>query len=206
MEGNMKVKVMLVGTLLMAGLFCLPSEASAWWGHGGHDRGRRDYPHNRHYPYGSVSLGLPNGFLSIGYGGKHFFYSSGLFYQQRQREYIVVPPPSGAVVYTIPAGYSRVIIDGTMYYVYNGVYYSQVPQGYQVVQPPATVVVEPATVAANIAPTEQGESEFTVNIPNAKGGYTAVTLKRSGTGFIGPQGEFYAEFPKVAQLEIMYGK
>ena len=47
---------------------------------------------------------------------------------------------------------------------------------------------------------------FTVNIPNDHGGYTAVIIKRSGNGFIGPQGEFYPEFPKVFQLKIMYGK
>lgn len=50
------------------------------------------------------------------------------------------------------------------------------------------------------------EDSFSVNIPNSKGGYTAVTLKASGKGFIGPQGEFYFEFPKVSQLKAMYGK
>ena len=49
-------------------------------------------------------------------------------------------------------------------------------------------------------------SEFTVNIPNDHGGYTAVIIKRSGNGFTGPQGEFYPEFPKVSQLRVMYGK
>jgi hypothetical protein len=47
---------------------------------------------------------------------------------------------------------------------------------------------------------------FTVNIPNEHGGYTAVIIKRSANGFVGPQGEFYPEFPKVSQLKIMYGK
>jgi hypothetical protein len=47
---------------------------------------------------------------------------------------------------------------------------------------------------------------FTVNIPNKHGGYTAVVIKRSGNGFTGPQGEYYPEFPKVFQLEMMYGK
>lgn len=47
---------------------------------------------------------------------------------------------------------------------------------------------------------------FTVNIPNSKGGYTAITLKRSGSGYTGPQGEYYSDFPKVEQLRAMYGK
>jgi hypothetical protein len=48
--------------------------------------------------------------------------------------------------------------------------------------------------------------EFTVNIPNHHGGYTAVVIKRTGNGYTGPQGEYYPEFPKVFQLEIIYGK
>jgi hypothetical protein len=47
--------------------------------------------------------------------------------------------------------------------------------------------------------------EFTVNIPNRRGGYTPVVIKRSGDGYVGPQGEYYPEFPKVFQLEMMYG-
>jgi hypothetical protein len=60
----------------------------------------------------------------------------------------------------------------------------------------AQVPVSPAVV----------QNEFTVNIPNDHGGYTAVVIKRSGNGFVGPQGEYYPEFPKVFQLKLMYGK
>jgi hypothetical protein len=56
-----------------------------------------------------------------------------------------------------------------------------------------------------VASPDNGDA-ITVNIPNNKGGYTAVVLKRSGNGFVGPQGEFYSEFPKVSQLQTMYGK
>jgi hypothetical protein len=49
-------------------------------------------------------------------------------------------------------------------------------------------------------------AEFIVNIPNDKGGYTPVIIKRSGNGYIGPQGEYYPEFPKVSQLKLLYGK
>jgi len=47
---------------------------------------------------------------------------------------------------------------------------------------------------------------FTVNIPDGHGGYTPIVIKRSGNGFIGPQSEYYPEFPKVFQLKIIYGK
>jgi hypothetical protein len=58
---------------------------------------------------------------------------------------------------------------------------------------------------AIVAPPAQPDV-FTVNIPNKHGGYTAVIIKKSGSGFVGPQGEFYPEFPKIFQLEMMYGK
>lgn len=45
---------------------------------------------------------------------------------------------------------------------------------------------------------------FTVNIPADNGLYVAVLIQRSGEGFIGPQGEYYESFPKVAQLQAMY--
>jgi len=49
-------------------------------------------------------------------------------------------------------------------------------------------------------------NDLIVNIPNRYGGFTAVVIKRSGYGFVGPQGEYYPEFPKIFQLEIKYGK
>jgi hypothetical protein len=56
-----------------------------------------------------------------------------------------------------------------------------------------------------IVPLPALQNEFTVNVPNDHGGFTAVVIKRSGNGFTGPQGEYYPEFPKVFQLQIMYG-
>ncbi len=50
------------------------------------------------------------------------------------------------------------------------------------------------------------EDSFTVKIPNDNGSYTAVTLRKSGNGYVGPQGEFYERFPTLAQLKAMYGK
>jgi hypothetical protein len=61
----------------------------------------------------------------------------------------------------------------------------------------------PLVISSVIAPPPD---EFTVNIPNTHGGYNAVVIKRSGDGFIGPQGEYYPEFPKVFQLQMKYGQ
>ena len=67
---------------------------------------------------------------------------------------------------------------------------------------------DPAPYLKNITPPPitPPPEEFTVNIPNQQGGYNAVVIRRSGNGFIGPQGEYYPEFPKIFQLEMMYGK
>ncbi len=74
-----------------------------------------------------------------------------------------------------------------------------------VVQSVPTTIAVPTQITATPA-TNTMEESFTINIPNDKGGYTSVNVKRSGKGFVGPQGEFYSEFPKVSQLKVMYGK
>ena len=50
------------------------------------------------------------------------------------------------------------------------------------------------------------ENIFTVNIPNCHGRYVPVVIKKLNNGFLGPQGEFYSEFPRVEQLRLMYGQ
>lgn len=72
------------------------------------------------------------------------------------------------------------------------------PLVFQYVNTPAVVTPVPPN---SIIPAYQ----YTVNIPNLRGGYNAVVIKRSGEGFVGPQGEYYPEFPKIFQLQIKYG-
>ena len=92
--------------------------------------------------------------------------------------------------------YSSVIDEyynpGYVYYYkhepdYSDIAFQQIPQQ--------------ARTASNIQP-----GDFIVNIPNSHGGFNAVVIKRSGYGFRGPNGEYYPEFPKIFQLEILYGK
>ncbi len=73
-----------------------------------------------------------------------------------------------------------------------------------VVEEPAPVVVAQPVPAAVPSATYSGDT-VTVNVPSNNGGYTAVVLKRSGTGYVGPQGEYYAQIPTTAQLQAMYG-
>lgn len=40
----------------------------------------------------------------------------------------------------------------------------------------------------------------TVNVVNSNGSITPVTLRRQGTGYIGPRGEYYSQLPTSEQL------
>ena len=75
--------------------------------------------------------------------------------------------------------------------------------------PPQEVVVAQPTqvvVAQTLPTTTYSGDTATINVPNSNGGYTAVVLKRSGNGYVGPQGEYYDQIPTTAQLQAMYGR
>lgn len=210
------------------------AQADGWgWGWGGsgggdkarHDRDRdhhsADWFYTPHYvPRGHETRDLPRGILRIILGGLEYYYAEGLFYRAMADHYVVVPAPVGAVVTSMPPGCQPVIVEGTPYYLINGNTYVYTGVGYQVVPPPRVLVIQQpppevvvpvvtsvqAPAAPAPTPPPANDSTYTVNIPNSKGGYTAVTLTRSGNGFLGPQGEFYTEFPRIEQLKVMYGK
>lgn len=123
----------------------------------------------------------------------------------------------GALVESLPPRYNTVVVGGVPYYYYDNAYYRPCPNGYVVV--PAPVVTQPIVVAPEVAqpvvvtapapvvqPQAQIPETVTINIPNSRGSYTSITLKKSGNGFIGPQGEYYSEHPTVEQLKTLYGK
>ncbi len=178
--------------------------------HNNHNNHHHRHHHQRHYPrHGSIVFDLPFGTIKVVTGGKRYYYCDGVFYKKSNFDYVVIPPPSGAVVTVLPVGIQPVMINGVTYYTNAGVYYQHTSQGYVVVPQPQVTVIEAAKAVHTISNKNSetnSEDSFTVNVANSKGGYTAVALKRSGDGFIGPQGEYYAAFPKVEQLRIMYGK
>ena len=152
------------------------------------------YAWHRH-DYVGINFGVWPG--SYYYGSPYYnpYYADPYY---AEPTYVVVPSSS----------YQPVLVNGVTYYVNNGVYYIYTQYGYQAVVTPVgatTTVTQPTTLTAAPASIDTSDS-FTINVPNDKGGYTAVLLKKSGKGFIGPQGEFYSEFPKVSQLQAMYGK
>ena len=180
----MKVILKIVFVFLFFGLLLIRPTPSYAWHDGWHGRG-----------YVNVNLGVWPGSY-YGYGYPYYPYYADPYYYP---ETVVVSSPN----------YQPVVVNGVTYYVNNGVYYVYTQYGYQVVATPAGVsapVIQAAAAATVVPAGANNDDAITVNIPNIKGGYTPVLLKRSGNGFTGPQGEFYSDFPKVSQLQVMYGK
>jgi len=101
----------------------------------------------------------------------------------------------GAFIDALPPRHTTVVVAGTPYYYGDNRYYRQAPNGgYVVVSPPMLV-----------QPPVQTQDTVTINIPNSRGGYTPVVLRRAGYGYLGPQGEYYADSPTVDQLRALYG-
>lgn len=91
-------------------------------------------------------------------------------------------------------------------YYYPGYYDPGILVSQPVVQTSNIIVQPSTTVVTTAANYETTDDSFIINIPNSAGGFTSVLIKKSGNGFIGPQGEYYPEFPRVSQLKVMYGR
>jgi len=191
-EGNMiknisRLRVVIILCLALA-LFCSDASA-ARGGRGGGGGGRHYYRDGRWYRHGWLGFDVAVSALAI-----------------------------GALIDSLPPRYTTVVYGGVPYYYYDNVYCRPYPYGGYVVVP-APVMTQPVVVAPELpqpvvvttpAPVAQPQAQtpgtVTINIPNSRGGYTAITLRRSGNGFVGPQGEYYSEHPTVDQLKTLYGK
>jgi hypothetical protein len=103
------------------------------------------YHHGHYYPpVGFVFGALPHDYLTIGFGGAHFYFGAGVWYRvYAPGRFVVVAPPVGVVIPVLPPFYTVVWASGVPYYYANNVYYVQTPQGYMVAAPPpSSVVVE----------------------------------------------------------------
>ncbi|MBF0493862.1 MAG: hypothetical protein HQL28_01875 [Candidatus Omnitrophica bacterium] len=130
-------------------------------------------------------------------GGDRHYYQDGHYYKRGWFGLgtIVAALAIGAYIESLPPRHTTVVVQGTQYYHDDRYYYRQVPEGGYV------VVTAPAIAEAPYPIPEPS----TINIPNRRGGYTSVMLIRSGNGFVGPQGEFYPNYPSVDQLRTVYG-
>ena len=191
-----------------------------------HDDRHRDDRHydDRHFyrwhehPHYGLHMGfLPDGYFTIWAGGTRYYYYDGLYYSYvGYGDYVIVNPPMGAYVSAIPPDFQPVYINGVTYYTDNGVYYVLTHRGYKVVsapvvyaQPEQVIVTQPVVMPQAQPPAPVAvytQDTFSINVPNNSGGYTTVVIKKSGNGYVGPQGEFYAQFPSVAQLKAVYVK
>ena len=182
--------------VFMSLLVIRPTPSLADWGH--HDHG-----------YVGVHIGV--------WGGGPYYYDP--YYHPYYHPYYYHPyyaDPYYYPTYAVAATstYQPVVINGVTYYLNNGQYYIYTQYGYQAVAAPveaqASVPSAQTTTSSGYVSAESSntgsDDAVTINIPNSKGGYTAVILKKSGSGFVGPQGEFYPSFPKVSQLQTIYGK
>ena len=61
------------------------------------------------------------------------------------------------------------------------------------------------TTHNRIAALEQAQSTVTVMVHNSNGSYTPVVLRKYGTQFVGPRGEYYSALPGEGQLKPVYG-
>ena len=209
---------------LMLLIFLIPRLSYADWSigigvgddhhdHDFHDGDHGYYGWHDHPQYGWHMHHLHPGYYTIWVDGTQYYYYDGLYYQYvGDGDFVLVNPPYGAYVSAIPPDFQPVLINGRTYYTSNGVYYLLTDRGYRVVhQPvvyaqPEVIVTQPVTTFVAAPAPVPAQGSFPVNIPNSSGGYTQVVIKQSGSGYVGPQGEFYATFPSVAQLKAMYGK
>jgi len=113
------------------------------------------YHHDHYYPpRGYAMRALPQGSLSIGYGGGAYYFHGGVWFRPWGGRFVVTMPPLGVVVPLLPPSYATLWIGGAPYYYANGVYYAQSPgQGYAVVAPPpGAETAQPVPAAKPLPP------------------------------------------------------
>jgi hypothetical protein len=194
MKNSFILSVVLGGLILLG----WPAFSLADWGAGhyaGHHGAHHYYRYHDHPYFGlHVAAFYPNEYFPVWVGGARYYYDDGVYYNYAGGSYVVVAPPIGAVVSTVPSDFQPTVINGVTYYTNNGTYYLSTPDGYKVVSAPVQTMPAPA------------QNVFMVNVPRNGGGYVSITIRRAGNGFLGPQGEFYPQFPNVSQLRTMYGR
>jgi len=108
---------------------------------------------------------------------------------------VVVAPASNNVTIWVESGEVNIPItlqkQGDVYVGPNGEQYKSLPTADQL-----KAIYAPAADNAEVG----------VMITKADGTQTVVTLKRKGTGYVGPNGESYTTMPTEEQLKAVYGK
>jgi len=211
MNNNAKICMYLVMGGVMSMAMAQSTEAEAknrssrfkYNKYGHHHRGSYGYRHNSHVSGGFV-FSIPRGFIKISVGGKKYHYHDGAYYRKGRHGYNVVSAPIGACIEHLPHGYQKYHVDGVPYYTYNDVYYKHTRGGYEVIHQPYSRHTKKSRVRNDHRDHDEGNS-ITLSIRNKEGGYFSITVKPSGDGYVGPQGEYYDQFPKIEHLKLIYG-
>lgn len=143
---------------------------------------------------------LPWGYVTLRVADMLYYYLEGTYYRETPSGYVIVSAPRGAMITALPERHKVIVYDNTDYYYYNNTYYVKQPAGYAVVTPP------PSVVSSNATAVEAPEKTIVVTVPNPNGSYIPVTLQKYSDGYVGPNGEFYPDYPTIDQLKAMYAK
>ena len=173
-------------------------------------------------PVGAVVTAVPEGCQQVVVDGTLYYLINGVTYMRTGYGYQVVPLPSVLVPRIVTTPPPLVVSAPPQTTIINvPAPATPPPPAVNVPVPspmPAPAKVPVVTAAPEPVPVTTVENTpaadaagmtnevYVINIPNAKGTYTPVAIKRAGNGFTGPQGEFYTEFPRVEQLKLQYGK
>jgi len=118
--------------------------------------------------------------------------------QQAQPQTIVVQQPQPqTVVVQQPAATTQVIQQQ-----------APAPQPVQQAAPVQQTYTEPPAYPATTGQVQKDNptNSYDVYIPADNGTFTLVQLKKSGSGYLGPQGEYYPSYPTMDQLKARYVK
>ncbi|MDD5216597.1 MAG: DUF6515 family protein [Candidatus Omnitrophica bacterium] len=170
-------------------------------------------------PFGAVIASLPVGYREIDHGGDVYYFYNNTYYVKEPAGYAVVNPPAPVVVsnpVSVEAPEKTVVVNVPNA---NGSYMPVVLQKYSngytgprgefyPDYPTADQLKAMYALNSQAArpPVEDEPEEMTVNVPNANGSFTPVTLTKSAKGYVGPSGEFYPEKPTEEQLKMLYAK
>ncbi|HUI91681.1 MAG TPA: hypothetical protein VLX68_05460 [Chitinivibrionales bacterium] len=140
-------------------------------------------------PFGTFVAYLPDGYATIIVGGVPYYYCGGYYFRPYSNGYVIVPEPAAN-----PAAVTSPTKESSA---------QQVPEASSTSEPAKEEAKSGSKIASQ--PHSSVQDTATINIPNAKGGFTPVKLAKHNNGYIGPQGEFYAGHPTVEQLKALYG-
>jgi len=167
-----------------------------------HPRARHHYAPSIHFapPRPYYHRTLPWGCRPLHLADALYYYLEGTYYRETPSGYVIVSAPRGAIITALPERHKVIAYENTDYYYYNSAYYIKQPAGYTVVTPP------PSVVSSNAPSVEAPEKTIVVTVPNPNGSYIPVTLQKYSDGYVGPNGEFYPDYPTIDQLKAMYAK